>query len=137
MDIEIARWIYSDLADWSNDLIAAASSNSYLQLSLNYPMLPTLNDQDQEKQSIRVLEGQCSRAAVCPLSQIEAGSIVCIKQLITDPEVSDRLRELGVFEKQKIKLLARNSSFICQVCNARLGISEKLAESILVENVMV
>jgi Fe2+ transport system protein FeoA len=108
---------------------------SYLQLSLNYPSLPTVKD--QEMPSIRVLEGQCARSEVCPLSQIEAGSTVCIKQLITHPEMSDRLRELGVFEKQKIKLLARNSSFICQVCNARLGISEKLAESILVENVMV
>jgi len=102
-----------------------------LQLSLNYPTFATVNDQEQ--QSIRVLEGQCAQAAICPLSQIEAGSTVCIKQLITHPEMSDRLRELGVFEKQKIKLLARNSSFICQVCNARLGISEKLAESILVE----
>ena len=106
-----------------------------MQLSLNYPSLPTVKD--QEMQSIRVLEGQCARSEVCTLSQIEAGSTVCIKQLITHPEMSDRLRELGVFEKQKIKLLARNSSFICQVCNARLGISEKLAESILVENVMV
>jgi Fe2+ transport system protein FeoA len=86
-------------------------------------------------QPVRVLEGQCAGGAICPLSQVEAGSVVCIKQLITNPEMSDRLRELGVFEQQKIKLLARNSSFICKVCNARLGISEKLAESILVETI--
>jgi hypothetical protein len=42
---------------------------------------------------------------------------------------------MGLCEEQIIKLVARESSFICQVCNARLGISEKLAESILVEAV--
>jgi stage III sporulation protein SpoIIIAA len=40
---------------------------------------------------------------------------------------------MGLCEEQKIKLVARQSSLICQVCNARLGISKKLAESILVE----
>jgi Fe2+ transport system protein FeoA len=60
---------------------------------------------------------------------------VCIKRLATGPELSIRLRELGLCEQQRIKLVSRDSSFICQVCNARLGISEKLAESILVETV--
>ena len=82
-----------------------------------------------------ILEGQCAGPKVCPLSRVQAGTTVCIKRLTTTPEVSDRLRELGFCEKQKIKLLARESNFICQVCNARLGISEKLAEAILVEAV--
>ena len=47
--------------------------------------------------------------------------------------MTERLRELGFCEQQRIKLLTRDSNFICQVCNARLGISEELAESILVE----
>jgi len=47
--------------------------------------------------------------------------------------VTDRLRELGFCEDQHIRLVSRQSSFICQVCNARLGISEKLADSIFVE----
>jgi len=80
-----------------------------------------------------VLEGECAGSKVCPLSHVKAGSVVCIKQLYTAPEVTDRLRELGFCEEQTIKLLARESNFICQVCNARLGISEKLADSILVE----
>ena len=82
-----------------------------------------------------ILEGQCAGPKVCPLSRVQAGTVVCIKQLATAPEVTDRLRELGFCEEQKIKLLTRQSSFICQVCNARLGISEKLADSILVEAV--
>jgi Fe2+ transport system protein FeoA len=61
--------------------------------------------------------------------------VVCIKHLATAPDVTDRLRELGFCEEQQIKLVARESSYICQVCNARLGISRQLAESIMVEAV--
>ena len=61
--------------------------------------------------------------------------MVCIKQLSATPEMAERLRELGLCEEQNIKLLVRDSNLICQVCNARLGISEKLAELILVEAV--
>ena len=82
-----------------------------------------------------VLEGQCAGPEVCPLSRVEEGATVCIKQLSTNPEMSDRLREMGFFEEQKIKLVARESSFICQVCNARLGISPELADAIWVEAV--
>jgi len=49
--------------------------------------------------------------------------------------MSDRLRELGFREDQRIRLVAKQSNLICQVCNARLGISEKLADDILVEAV--
>jgi Fe2+ transport system protein FeoA len=83
----------------------------------------------------RVLEGCCAGPEVCPLSRVRTGAVVCIKQLSTAPEVTDRLRELGFCEEQRIKLLARQSSFICQVCNARLAISGKLADAILVETV--
>lgn len=40
---------------------------------------------------------------------------------------------MGFCEEQRIKLLSRHSNLICLVCNARLGISERLAENILVE----
>jgi Fe2+ transport system protein FeoA len=83
------------------------------------------------------MEGQCAGSALCPLSRVEAGTVVCIKHLSTAPDVTSRLRELGLCEEQQIKLLARDSNFICQVCNARLGISQELAESILVEEVAV
>jgi Fe2+ transport system protein FeoA len=42
---------------------------------------------------------------------------------------------LGFCEDQKIRLVARQSNYICQVCNARLAISGKLADSIMVEAV--
>ena len=80
-----------------------------------------------------IVDGQCAGPAVCPLSRVKAGSTVCIKSLATGPDLKDRLRELGFCEEQKIRLVSCDSNYICQVCNARLGISQKLAESIWVE----
>jgi Fe2+ transport system protein FeoA len=70
-----------------------------------------------------------------PLSAVSAGVSVRIKQLSASPEVSQRLRELGFCEEQRIKLLSRNPNLICQVCNARLGLSTQLASLIWVEQV--
>lgn len=77
---------------------------------------------------------ECAGGELCPLSQIQAGVTVCIKHLAAAPETADRLRELGFCEDQNIRLVARASSYICQVCNARLGISPKLAEAIMVQS---
>lgn len=74
-----------------------------------------------------------ARCEVCPLSRVKAGVAVRIKRLCAAPEVQDRLRELGLCEDQIVKLLASHTGFICQVCNARLAISEQLARVILVE----
>ena len=82
-----------------------------------------------------MVEGQCAGPLVCPLSRVKAGAVVCVKQLSASPEVSTRLREMGFCEEQKVKLLSRHPSIICQVCNARLGLSTRLAEEILVETV--
>ena len=89
----------------------------------------------QPPPTVFILEGQCAGPRVCPLSRVQAGTTVCIKRLSTAPELTDRLRELGFGEEQIIKLIACESSFICQVCNARLGISRKLADAIMVEAV--
>lgn len=106
-----------------------------MQLSLNYLSIAAVKQESTD--AFVFLEGRCAGGAVCPLSRVEAGSLVCIKELGTSPEVSDRLRELGFCEDQKIRVLSRQSSFICQVCNARLGISKKLADSIFVQAVPV
>jgi ferrous iron transport protein A len=74
-----------------------------------------------------------SRCEICPLSRVKAGVAVRIKQLCAAPELQNRLRELGLGEDQIIKLLTSQTNFICQVCNTRLAISEKLAQLILVE----
>lgn len=73
---------------------------------------------------------------VCPLSRVQAGVAVRIKQLCAAPEVQNRLREIGLCEDQIVRLITSQNNFICQVCNARLAISEQLAKLILVEPVL-
>jgi ferrous iron transport protein A len=70
---------------------------------------------------------------VCPLTEVRPGTRCRVKQLLASPELAHRLRELGFCEEQQIRLLTQERTMICQVCNARLGISARLAESILVE----
>lgn len=81
------------------------------------------------------LDGACAEPGICPLSRMAEGTEVCIRQLMASPEVRARLRELGLGEQQRIKIVSRQANFICQVCNARLGISEEVAQAILVEPV--
>jgi Fe2+ transport system protein FeoA len=75
----------------------------------------------------------CPEAATCPLSHVEAGTVVCIKQLTAQPDVIGRLREMGLGEEQRVRLVSRHPSLICQVCNARVALSQDLAKAILVE----
>ena len=73
---------------------------------------------------------------VCPLNHIKAGIAVRVRRLCAAPEIADRLREIGFCEDQVIKLVNTSANIICLVCNTRLALSEKLAESILVEPVL-
>lgn len=76
-------------------------------------------------------------AFVCPLSQVQPGTVCRVKQLLASPDICSRLREMGFCEQQQIRLLTQERTMICQVCNARLGISMRLAEAILVEPISV
>jgi Fe2+ transport system protein FeoA len=71
--------------------------------------------------------------ALSPLPHVKAGCTVRIRELCASPEVSCRLREIGLGEGQIIKLVACSTNIICQVCNARLTLNAKLAQMILVE----
>lgn len=73
------------------------------------------------------------KAGTCPLSQVRAGTSVRIKQLLASPDLCQRLRELGLCEEQRIKLLLQDRSVVCQVCNVRLGLCGRLADAIWVE----
>jgi Fe2+ transport system protein FeoA len=77
--------------------------------------------------------GDQPRCEICPLSRVKAGVEVRIRQLCAAPELQNRLRELGLGEDRIIKLVTSQTNFICQVCNARLAISQQLAQLILVE----
>jgi high-affinity iron transporter len=77
---------------------------------------------------------QCAGPLVCPLTQVKAGAVVCIKELGASAEVCDRLREMGLYEEQRVKLLSRNASVVCELCQAqRLTLTKEVAETILVE----
>jgi Fe2+ transport system protein FeoA len=76
-----------------------------------------------------------TRCQLCPLNRVKTGVAVRIRQLCAAPEVQDRLREIGLGEDQIVKLITGRTNFICQVCHARLALSEQLAGLILVEPV--
>ena len=40
---------------------------------------------------------------------------------------------MGFGEEQQIRVVSKHVNVICQVCHTRLGLSQQLAESILVE----
>lgn len=80
-----------------------------------------------------VVDPGCQHPDVCPLNEVKAGTSVRIKHLAASPDMTQRLRELGFCEEQQIKLVSRHANLICQVCNARLGISPELAGTIIVE----
>jgi len=86
-----------------------------------------------KKNEVVLVEGHCLHAETCPLSHVEAGRTVCIKELNATPDISNRLREMGLGEEQHIRLVSHATNIICEVCNARLGLSKKLAEQILVQ----
>jgi Fe2+ transport system protein FeoA len=69
------------------------------------------------------------------LSRVQAGVAVRVKQLCAAPDVQNRLREIGFCEDQVVRLITSRNNIICQICNARLAISEQLAALILVEPV--
>ncbi len=77
----------------------------------------------------------CPHGEICSLSKAAVGSSVRVKQLTASPETTRRLRELGFTEDQTIRLVSRQANVICQVCNARLGLSMALADTILVQAV--
>lgn len=75
------------------------------------------------------------KCELCPLSRVQAGVAVRVKRLCAAPEVQNHLREIGFGEEQIIRLLTNRNNFICLVCNARMAISERLAQLIFVEPV--
>ena len=76
----------------------------------------------------------CSRP-LCQLNRVKVGLAVRIKQLCASAETAGRLREIGFCEDQIVKLLTSHNNVICLVCNARLALSDQLAQTILVEPV--
>lgn len=68
-----------------------------------------------------------------PLSRARAGEMVVVRRLEGTEATNQRLREMGFGEEQRVRVISLQSHVLCQVCNARLGVSAKLADVILVE----
>ena len=80
------------------------------------------------------VEAGCARP-LCPLNRVKVGLAVRIKQLCASAETAGRLREIGFCEDRIVKLLTSHNNVICLICNARLALSDQLAQTILVEPV--
>lgn len=89
--------------------------------------------QNETKPAATEFPEGCTHSTLCPLNHVADGTMVCVRELTATPEVRDRLRELGLGEEQRVKLVSRQNSVICQVCNARVALSDALAKAILVE----
>lgn len=67
------------------------------------------------------------------LSDAPVGTRVRIRRLSTSPELSRRLRELGLGEHAVIScVLKGHGNIICAVQNTRIGIDRRLASKIVV-----
>ena len=78
-------------------------------------------------------EDDCPASELCPLNSVPAGSFVRIKQLAGSDDLNDRLREMGFCEDREIRLISQSANLLCQVCNARLDLNPRIAESIMVQ----
>jgi len=78
-------------------------------------------------------EDECPASEICPLNSVPSGTFVRIKQLAGSNDVNDRLRELGFCEEREIRLISQSANLLCQVCNARLGLNPRVAQTIMVE----
>ncbi|MER3522700.1 MAG: hypothetical protein C4326_01185 [Ignavibacteria bacterium] len=75
----------------------------------------------------------CDAADTISLNDVPLGTRVRVRQLISHPELSTRLREIGINENALIRPVNRgNGSLICEVCNTRIGLTQMLARSILI-----
>jgi Fe2+ transport system protein FeoA len=70
-----------------------------------------------------------------PLTRVRAGTTARIRVLAAQPEAACRLRELGLCEGYCVTPLTSGETTICRVQSARLALSRRLAESVLVEGV--
>ena len=104
------------------------STFSHLQLTLGFRTVTVVKD------PLPLCSAEaCDQPELCPLNSVNAGTAVRIKRLSASPDVCNRLRELGFCEDQKVRVVSKQFNVICQVCHTRLGLSQQLAETILVE----
>jgi len=68
------------------------------------------------------------------LKDADVGQSVAIECLHGEEGVCQRLREMGFCESSVVQKLADSGALICKVCDAKVVISKKLAENIIVKD---
>jgi Fe2+ transport system protein FeoA len=71
-----------------------------------------------------------------PMSQARAGSNVVIDRFEGLADESLRIREMGLFEGQRVRVVHSSDPLICQIEYARVGLARRLAHRIFVRNCM-
>jgi Fe2+ transport system protein FeoA len=69
------------------------------------------------------------------LEHAPAGQELCVTAVRGENGHAQRLRELGMFEGQTVRVLSPGNPLICQVGDCRFGMCKRLAHCILVEPV--
>ena len=70
----------------------------------------------------------------CPLSSVPIGTFCKIKRIeCPSMECARRILEMGLCKNREIQILSSNCSVICKSCQFRVGMSKKVADSIIVE----
>lgn len=67
------------------------------------------------------------------LTDLPAGSVGKVCELKAEANLSARLREMGFCESSVIEKVSGQHTLLCTVCNARIALSERVAEHIIVE----
>jgi Fe2+ transport system protein FeoA len=66
-----------------------------------------------------------------PLSEAPIGRRMRIRTLRSTPDISARLRDMGLFENAVIRCVARgHAALICEVSDTRVGLNERVADTI-------
>jgi Fe2+ transport system protein FeoA len=79
----------------------------------------------------KALGGTVSGHSFMKLSDVHPGSKVRIRRVSSRPEVSARLRELGLCENMVIRCVSRgHETMICEVYDTRIGMNMGLAHGI-------
>jgi ferrous iron transport protein A len=67
------------------------------------------------------------------LSEIPVGRLFRIRELLSEPDVCLRLREMGFCENAIVRLVVNGEgNLICEVCNTRVGLNQSIAQEIIV-----
>ncbi len=68
-----------------------------------------------------------------PLTELPVGAAGRVCELDGQPELCQRLREIGFCESAVIEKIAGEKTLICLLCSTRIALSDRAAQHIVVE----